>query len=63
MSDGGALCFGCAKKEVFTIGRACRDQDRRSGWMVEAVDTNYEDEELFCDHCGEQIESAYGEEK
>jgi hypothetical protein len=24
---------------------------------------NYEDGELFCDHCNERIESAYAEDK
>ena len=27
-----------------------------------AVDVNYENPDLYCDHCGARIESAYGEE-
>jgi hypothetical protein len=28
---------------------------------VEALDVNWEDPDLFCDHCGNRIESAYAE--
>jgi hypothetical protein len=31
------------------------------GWRVVACDTNWEDGELYCDHSGERIESAYAE--
>ncbi|MDE3038720.1 MAG: hypothetical protein KGJ21_09775 [Pseudomonadota bacterium] len=57
--DGGALCCDCARKErrnvLSSIARNVRD-----GWRIVAQDVNYEDNDLFCDHCGEQIESAYG---
>ena len=29
---------------------------------VIAYEINYEDETMYCDHCNEKIESAYGEE-
>lgn len=57
-SDGGCLCFDCAKKEAKRIVEAIRDQSH-DGWRIEAQDVNWESE-LFCDHCGKQIESAYG---
>jgi predicted amidophosphoribosyltransferase len=28
-------------------------------WEVIGSDVNWEDADLFCDHCGEKIESAY----
>lgn len=58
--DGAALCFGCAKKEghriIDSIRNHCND-----GWKVEAIDVNWEDPELYCDHCNQAIESAYAE--
>jgi hypothetical protein len=60
-SDGAALSFEAAKAERRNILEALRDNDRRSGWHVCAVDINYEDGELYCDHTGERIESAYAE--
>lgn len=54
--DGGALCHKCAEKEFDSIYAATPGD----GWHIEALVINYEDTELFCDHCNEQIESAYG---
>lgn len=61
MTDGAALCCGCARAEFGRIGRATRD-GARDGWAAECVSVNYEDAELFCDHCNERIESAYAED-
>ena len=58
-SDGGALCFDCARKEVRSIFGSIAGKSR-DGWQVVACDTNLEDVELSCDHCHKQIESAYG---
>lgn len=58
-SDGGALCHKCAKKEKHRVIEAIKDRDN-SGWRVIACDINYEDNMLFCSHCDEHIESAYG---
>ena len=56
--DGAALCKECCKSEfrniVDSIHRDCSD-----GWKVEAIDVNWEDSELYCDHCNDLIESAY----
>jgi len=59
-SDGAALCFACARKEARNIFESI---DRRAGdgWRVIACDTNFEDNDLQCDNCSKQIESAYGE--
>ena len=54
--DGGALCHKCCGAEKELIDGSYPED----GWYVVAVDTNWEDEDLFCDHFGEQIESTYG---
>ncbi len=58
-SDGAALCFKCAKAERRNIISAIAD-NRSDGWKCEAVDVNWEDTDLYCDHCNQPIESAYG---
>jgi hypothetical protein len=55
-SDGGALCHRCCKAEREAIGTTTGTD----GWCVVAIDANWEDPDLFCDHCGDRIESAYG---
>lgn len=60
-SDGGALSFAAAKSEADaireSIANGCND-----GWRVVAVDVNWEDSTLYCDHTGNRIESAYAED-
>ncbi len=58
--DGAALSFKAAKAERRNIISAIRDNDD-SGWNVIAIDINWEDAELTCDHSGERIESAYAD--
>jgi hypothetical protein len=53
--DGGCLCPKCANAEGHT-------NDFSDGFRVVGSDINWEDTALFCDHCNERIESAYGEE-
>lgn len=60
-TDGGAICKCCAKSEWPLICRSTRD-NALDGWTAECVEVNWEDQFLFCDHCGNQIESAYGED-
>jgi hypothetical protein len=59
-SDGAALSFAAARQERRNILEAIRDKDN-SGWRVVGMDVNWEDSELYCDHTGEKIESAYAE--
>ena len=61
MDDGGTICRHCAKENAKQIIRSTRDGARDS-WQCEAVDVNWEDVDLYCDHCGKPIESAYGED-
>ena len=57
-SDGAALSFESAREEFYQICYSIRT-GINDGWRVIAVETNYEDPALFCDHSGEKIESAY----
>jgi hypothetical protein len=60
-ADGAALSFAAAKSERRNILEAIRDNEARSGWRVAALDINWEDTGLTCDHTGQSIESAYGD--
>lgn len=53
--DGGALCHKCCKDELEII----EDAIPGDGWYLEAVTINWEDEHLYCDHCGDIIPCAY----
>jgi hypothetical protein len=58
-SDGAALCHHCAASERASIGTTTGTD----GWCVVAIDANWEDPELYCDHCSGRIESAYAEDQ
>lgn len=60
-ADGGALSFDAVIENAGLIRDAVITQDTHSGWCVCAVDVNWEDTDLVCDHTGNKIESAYGE--
>ncbi len=60
MSDGGALSFAAAKAERRQLLEALRDNDN-SGWRPVALEINWEDSDLVCDHTGAKIESAYAD--
>jgi hypothetical protein len=59
--DAACLCMDCARKEWRIICHSTL-HGMRDGWAISAVDINWEDESLTCDHCGQSIESAYGEQ-
>ncbi len=50
--DGGVLCAKCANANL----SATLTTDPQ--WRIVAMDVNYEDE-IYCDHCNEMVESAY----
>ena len=56
-NDGGVLSFKSAKDNAKLIKSAIEDNDD-FGWRVCGCDVNWESV-IFCDHSGEQIESAY----
>ncbi len=59
-SDGAPLSFEAAKAERRNILEAIANKDG-SGWRIVALDINWEDPDLYCDHTGKRIESAYAE--
>jgi len=59
-ADGGCLCANCVKKEWRLICGEHFD-NTNCGFRIAGVSVNWENPELYCDHCGAQIESAYGQ--
>lgn len=57
-SDGGILSFESAKKNAELIRNSIKDVADVGGWRIVLCDVNWESF-LYCDHSGEQIESAY----
>lgn len=55
-ADWGILCADCANENMHLT------LDGDSQWRIECIEVNYEDNELWCDNCNCQIESAYGED-
>lgn len=64
-ADGAALSFEAVRAEWRNVVSAHLDPRYgvKSGWYVDGIDTNWEDPELFCDHTGKRIESAYAEDQ
>ena len=56
-ADSGVLCPDCANNSEQT-----RDPVDPQ-WRLMGQDVNYEDPNLFCDHCDKRIESAYAEDE
>lgn len=59
-SDGAALSFEAVRAELRNVLDSIRHKSR-DGWQVVAVDVNYEDGELVCEHTGKRIPSTYAE--
>jgi len=55
--DGGSLCYQCCRDERLAIATTTG----ADGWCIHAIVVNWEEPDLFCDHCGDRIEFAYGE--
>ncbi len=54
MGDGGILCHQCANENQHQDG----DVDR--AWRVVGSEPHLEGDPIYCDHCGHDIESLYG---
>jgi len=61
LADGEALCHHCADSEAELIDNADPEYPNDDQWRIVAIEINYEDTDLYCSNCGEQIESAYGD--
>ena len=55
--DGGILCPKCCNENKELLNDEYDPQ-----WFVIDYEVNWGDENMYCDHCYEKIESAYGEE-
>jgi len=56
--DGGVLCHQCANANLL---RTLDPDDDQFHVVDEFI--NYENSNLYCDHCNRRIEPAYGEEE
>ena len=57
-NDGAALSFDTVKAEIENVQHSI-ETDSNDGWRVVAIDVNWEEPNLICDHSGQRIESAY----
>jgi len=57
-SDGVAICPKCAATEREAIATTTGSD----GWCVVGIQANWENDDLYCDHCSAQIPSAYGDD-
>lgn len=61
--DSGALCHACCTEpsNPITVHEKRPDNGDDPCWAVAAIEVNWGSDDLWCDHCGGKIESAYGE--
>ena len=55
--DSSVLCPKCVNENIELLS-----DEHDSQWYIVAYDINYENNDLYCDHCNERIESAYGDD-
>lgn len=65
-TDGGCICPKCVNANIGEIDAAIREpgvlhRNSHGGWAIDGFDVNYDDAELYCDHCNERIPSAYAD--
>jgi hypothetical protein len=58
-ADNSCLCPACANGA--NGSEASEDSDADKQWRLTAVDVYWEGPPMQCDHCYENIESAYGD--
>lgn len=58
-SDGVAVSFESVKQNFKSVVDSIKNQIN-DGWRVVGCDVNYEDDDLYCNHSGKKIASAYG---
>ena len=64
MADGECLCPECTRKEWRLIVANTLDTISNSAnisWRVTNTRVNWENPNLYCAHCNDKIQSAYGE--
>jgi hypothetical protein len=60
-SDGATLSFEAVRAEFHNVANAIKHK-LNDGWRVVGCEINYEDDDLWCAHTNERIESAYAED-
>ena len=58
--DGAVLCPDCANRENGSLA-STGPEERGTGWFLDGCDVHWEGAAELCNHCGAEIESAYGE--
>lgn len=61
-SDGCALSFEAVRYEFRQVLWSIR-HNVNDGWNLEGLAINWEDPELYCEHTGKRIQSAYSEDE
>lgn len=59
--DGAALSFEAVREELRNVAYDVLNAGS-TGWRVEALDVNYEDQDLWCAHTNARIPAAYAED-
>lgn len=54
-NDGVPICRKCCRTEKASIGFTYGTD----GWALIGAQENYEDQDLLCGHCGDQIDPVY----
>ena len=57
MKDGGTLCQECLSDHAKEVMEATDGNNPQWEWVQ--CDANFEDTDLYCDHCNKRIPSAY----
>ena len=60
-TDGAALSFKAVRENLRSVLWSMKNKVN-DGWRVCAVDANWEDPSLYCEHTNERIPSAYAED-
>ena len=62
MADCMPLSHKAVKDNYRLIYRATQSPGTDTQWELIGIDINWEDNDLYCEHTGDLIESAYGED-
>jgi hypothetical protein len=60
--DNGVLCPKCANDNSALCLATPDSEDFDPQWALVDFGVNWEDTDLYCDHCNKRIESAYAED-
>ena len=61
LQDGACLCHTCFRDNYRLVASDLKNGDC-PGWKPYAQDCNWEDPDLYCDHCGVQIAPEYSQD-